>query len=409
MVGEARLKIDIRNYKFELLLFSISLIKITYYATRPIFESGPDANTYMPAAIAFAELGYLSKDIPGLPLYPTGYSIMMSLLIRVFDMNWILATQIVQVILFAIATILVRRILTNFFSANIGSVSAYLLLLSPAWFVATGEAMYETMLYFFMTASLYFYLKTTEEKKVKLVNNLIGSSFAVVAIATHPRVLIVFVSLGLFFVYKNKNDIMRIVENLLMPMGVVLSGVAILGYLSYLRTGIFTLSTAFWASMSYNDALKGCYDTSCVVVKIFAEPTNFFRESFLNFVAFWSPHSGSLARGTWFHNVSFLSQLEKQQFTQIAAFIGIVFSIVVVGSWMLGSFLLFRNLKNRGAIFVFLMAAGFIFTDVLIYGDNRHRLIALLFMVPAHAVTLETCLRPLQRRSFRLHMSGPVK
>ena len=91
-------------------------------------------------------------------------------------------------------------------------------------------------------------------------------------------------------------------------------------------------------------------------------------------------------RGSWFHNISLLAQLEKRGFISFAIIIGLIFSILVFASWAFGTILL---LKERIVFHMELLSVAMVIwiTDILVYGENRHRLIALIFMLPAHAKT----------------------
>jgi len=395
------LKLILIRYMFQITVLAISLLKIAYAVSRPLFYSGPDANGYMPAALAFAELGYLSKEIPFLPIYPPGYPIALSILIRIFQDNWIYAAQVVQILIFALGTILVREMLNSYFTKIIGNISAFLLILSPAWFVANGEAMYETLLFFYISASLYFFLRGKISSRGTFLNPILGSFFSVLAISTHPRVLIIYVILFLTYIYNSRKALKESTMVIWISICINFLGIILLGYLSVVRTGIFTLSSALWPSMTNNSVLGGCTDFQCVVLKIFGSPFDFLLESLSNFAAFWSPHSGSLARGSWFHNISLLAQLEKYQLTLISIIIGILFTFIVIGSWVFGTFQLWRTNRNCAFMFTFLTSLSFLLTDILVYGDNRHRLIALIFMIPAHGVTTASVIRKYKPKLLR--------
>ncbi len=389
------------RYSFQLTVLAISLLKILYAVSRPLFYSGPDANGYIPAALAFAKLGYFSEGIPFLPIYPPGYPIALSILVRIFGDNWIYAAQVAQIFLYALAVLLVWEILKFYFPKHIADISAYLLILSPGWFVVNGEAMYETLLFFYLTVSIYFFLNIKVINKRNGMSLFIGCSFSVLAISTHPRILIVFVFLLLTYIHSSRKDLKRILPAISLSVFINLIGVTLLGYLSVLRTGVFTLSSAFWPSMTNNRVLGSCTEISCVAHKIFSDPFDFLRECALNFGAFWSPHSGSLAIGSWFHNISLLAQLEKFGWPRLALILGMAITFIVIGSWLFGSVRLWQKYRNSAFAFTFLTSFGFLSTDMLVYGDNRHRLIALVFMVPAHAASLSTFVQACRSSAFK--------
>jgi hypothetical protein len=374
-----------RTNTLFLLLLVTTALKLIYYLTRPLFEAGPDANGYIPAALAFADKGITSTEIPGMPVYPSGYPLFLSLLVKTSEVYWIQLSQICQAGLFLCATLMMWKTFQRFMSIEISNFATLLLVLSPAWFVASGEAMYETLLFFFVAGAFYF-LAHSNFNGAQKIKAPMGGMFASLAVVTHPRVLVVFL-IGVPFLYQlyKKQNIK--VSCLTLVVFIFTANTILYAYLGFLRSGTFTLSTALWISMTYHDVFKGCSDFFCVAQQFIAQPSSAVRVSLENFYAFWSPHSGSWARGTWFHNVSLLAVFRKLDLDIYDAIFSAFTSISVVFLYFFGLWRMkFANLKVT--IFLFLVLFQFIVADVIVYGDNRHRLIALPFMAPAIACSL---------------------
>jgi hypothetical protein len=214
----------------------------------------------------------------------------------------------------------------------------------------------------------------------------LGGIFASLAIVTHPRVVVVFL-IGIPFLYrlyKNQKIKIRYLSLIIIVFAVV---AIFFAYLNYLRSGTFSLSTALWISMTYHDVFKGCTDFFCVTQQLISQPASTARVSLENFYAFWSPHSGSWARGTWFHNVSLLAVFRKLDLDILDAVFSTLITAVVFFSYSFGLFRM-KYTHPKIAIFLFFVLFQFIIADVIVYGDNRHRLIALPFMIPVITYSL---------------------
>ena len=114
----------------------------------------------------------------------------------------------------------------------------------------------------------------------------------------------------------------------------------------------------------------------------------FLGETLFNFYAFWSPHSGNLSRGSWFHNVSLLSILEKLDFGHLSMAISIFITCMLFFLAILGAYVVFKE-KMRYRIFLTLSVAYFLLTDIVIFGDNRHRLMATFALLPLQILGVE--------------------
>ena len=147
--------------------------------------------------------------------------------------------------------------------------------------------------------------------------------------------------------------------------------------------GIFTLSDALGPSiLGYRPrSMPGCGSLSCVPEKILQHPIEFLGESFYNLFAFWSPHSGPLMRGSWFHNVSLLSALERVGYSQASFILSLILTSLLAIFAVVGFFIVMAS-KIRDRLFFILGLGYFMGTDFMIFGDNRHRLIAMIITLP---------------------------
>ena len=127
-----------------------AVLKACYALSRDIFESGPDANGYIPFALGFAEHNFFSSDIPGPPYYPSGYPFILSLFVRIAPENWYELAQLFQIAMFSLAVYCFYYLVENVFTWKIAGVATLFLCLNPAWAVVNSEAMYETLLVSFL-------------------------------------------------------------------------------------------------------------------------------------------------------------------------------------------------------------------------------------------------------------------
>ncbi len=360
-----------------ILLLATFPLKAFYMLSRPLFFSGPDAPTYIPATIDFGTKNFSSSDITGMPNWPAGYPWLQSLVYRLDPGSWIKIVQILQLTLFSISILLLFKFFIPILGKKIATITSCLLILSPAWAVANGESMYETLLWFFTI--LGFYLMTTNSDKVMI--QIAGAVSLGIAIVIHPRI-IPFIAIFLITVF-------RFFDRPPRKQIQVFSIMSIFPIIFLLRNkiseGVFTLSDALGPSiLGYRPKLlagSGCGSLSCVPEAIVKNPIVFIGENLYNLFAFWSPHSGPLARGSWFHNVSLLSAAEKAGYSQVAFILSLIITSLLVIFAVLGSLNVMTN-KIQNWLFLILSLAYFMGTDIVIFGDNRHRLIAMIVIVP---------------------------
>jgi hypothetical protein len=131
-------------------------------------------------------------------------------------------------------------------------------------------------------------------------------------------------------------------------------------------------------------------------------------ESYRNFIYFFSPNSGPLSRGTWFHNLSISSFLDKNDFQSLAWIISglaifALFALFIIGSWQ-------YYYSNRFVLYLFIcLILLTAITDAAVYGDSRHRLIVMPFMIPIQVYGLLYLIRKVPFDHLRNALEGREK
>lgn len=387
-IGFSRFIID-KKKSLILIIFASAVLKASYALSRNLFESGPDANGYIPFAVGFAHENFFSPKIMGPPYYPSGYPYLLSLIVRVMPENWFQVAQLLQIITFSVACFLFFYLIEYLFSQRIAGLATLILCFNPAWAVVNGEAMYETLLVSFMIFSIYALVAPLQGANRYSIKSLVLSGiFASSAIVIHPRVLPLFLVMYLAFFFTR----IKSMSKRLALIGATLVLPLLFATRNYQAKGSFTLMSSFWAGQTYNEFLNGCTSISCATQRVFSDPMAFLTQSYLNGIRYWSPHSGPLERGTWLHNISFQSFLNSHGYNSLSILISQILSLLVFLAWIYGSVILHKKNVFFNTLFLFL--AGIIWiTDILVYGENRHRLIALIFMLPAQASCILSLLK----------------
>jgi hypothetical protein len=351
-------------------------IKLSYVLTRNLFPSGPDADTYLPASIDYSNQGFFSSSISGMPYWPAGYPWLNSLTARLTGNQWEETTQILQVMIFSLACVLYFKLILPYFGRSIALLSSLTLILQPAWVVANGEAMYETHLFSFIIIGAYLTLKSNS--KVDLKSFTIGLLFLGFAVVIHPRILpivmVFLVILHLNFKYKTKAVLIGVATFASLPI--------LFAFRNLIAEGSFTLSTALvGTASSYNVVFRNCSNLECIPMTIFNNFPSFLSQGITNLNYFFSPHWGPDARGTWFHNLSGLFLFPNGDISKIIISLGRFVSSISVFLLFLG---IWRALLRRNLLDYFFVISSLIFlgTAFMIFGDNRHRLIASLSLLP---------------------------
>ena len=365
---------------FVLLAIS-SLLKIFYAVSRNVFPSGPDANGYIPFAQDFATQNFFSSDIAGPPYYPSGYPFILSLIMRFGGDYAIQIIQAVQILTFSVAAYFYFILIKNRFSSSAAWLAFLFLAFNPAWAVVNGEAMYESFFVSFLLFSTSFLSSMVNQKSKSSIKLTIWTgALCGITIVIHPRALLIYGILFLFLLYSRSfsrtSGIVFLGSTVALP--------AIFAIRNLIAENSLSLMSSFWDGETYNAFLNGCASLSCATIRVAANPTGFVFQIYLNAIRFWSPHSGPLERGTWLHNVSLLSLLNKIGFQGFSIWLSVVTSLLIFLSWLIGSWRLCLKNFEFGLLFLLISLSIWV-TDILVYGENRHRLIALVFMLPAHA------------------------
>lgn len=349
-------------------------VKLFYSLSRPLFESGPDAPTYIPSAIDFAKSDFFNKGIEGMPNWPAGYPWLQSFLVRLSDSHWKELAQVSQVLLFSISIILFNKFISHIITPKVGFYSSLILLINPAWAVANGESMYETYVFSFLVYGAYLLFVKGDEPLFKFTSAL----FFGMAIIVHPRIIPIVIIILFYARSHLKNNKVEALTYgsilIFLPM--------MFSIRNLVAEGIFTLSDALVPSLSYHTkSLANCQSLSCVPSSILQHPTDFLGECLFNFYAFWSPHSGSLSKGSWFHNISLLTALDLKGLILVGQILSLLF--VIFGA-LFAAFGITELKKSRNSYsnLLILSLAVFLLTDIFIFGDNRHRLVALFCLAP---------------------------
>ena len=374
------------SYAMISVLLIITSVKVYYALSRPLFESGPDADVYIPAIKDFGQKSFFSSDIFGQPGYPPGYAFFLSVAPRYFD-NWVPVAQVLQILLFTCAVWVFYSLVRKSFGNQIGLFVFFVICFSPAWLVANGEAMYESVYVSFAVFSLFFLLKTSENISFRrfVIYQFIGGLLLGYLVVIHPRAML-FVFAYLIYLILSKSVSLR---NFPISLIGFLIPYVLFNLRNYLSEGFFTLSGSLWAATTANDFLAGCNQVSCVVQRSLNDPISFLIQVYTNILHYWSPFSGPMERATWYHNISgftFLGREFGNSISDPAGLLSILVCSLLFLSWVFGSFKLLEFNKSINFLFI-LVVLGTIINDALVYGDSRHRLVAMPFMLPAYVAT----------------------
>ncbi len=384
----AKLVKILAQFRFRVVIISITVVaacfKYYYALSRPLFISGPDANGFIAGATDFATLPFWSGKISFQPFQPPGYPYFLSFMVRISNEHWFYYAQVTQITLFAISALFFYKIVAKIYSREVGLISFCFFATNPAWFVANGEAMYETLFIFFFLA--FAYLLTNQlSATISLRNSLltIASLMGGISCVVHPRALPLTLFFGICALFYLRTPL-KLCWSLILFYSLPILIFSIRNYLVFKE---FTLSNALWNSFLYNKFFAGCREIHCLLAKSSSDPAGFITQCFLNIVAFFSPNTGKLQIGTWHHNISPVFFLEVSGHQFASNFVAVAISLTSFVFWFVGIILVVR--KFRGVPLVW-AASTFIlvFTDAIVYGENRHRLIAQIFMLPVQSFLL---------------------
>ena len=371
-------------------LIGLALLKTYYALSRPLFYSGPDANGYIPAMQDFGSKPFLSTEISFQPGYPPGYPYLGSIFYRFSSLYWIQFVQIFQIVLFSGTLFLSYLLVKKKIDSNTALMTSMAISLSPAIAVLNGEAMYESLFMALLFATLFTLVYP--ENYLGILRSFTGGLLLGGVVVVHPRALLIVCIILIYLIFLKRVSVFAFfagVFGFLIPF-------LIFSFRNLIAENTFTLSSALWASLTANRFMSGCQSISCVANRAFQEPLGFMEQVTLNVLHFWSPYSGPLKRGTWFHNVSLLTYLDNHGMQTFATLISILLMILLFFTWLHGTLLLNSVSKGFNLLYFGIFAASLI-NDALIYGDSRHRLAVMAFALPAQITSIRHIVRNLAR------------
>jgi hypothetical protein len=366
------LNLQIPKYLTTFVLFEF-LARSYYALSRPIFDSGPDANNYIPLISEIGNSGYFHSGIPNVPGYPPGYALLMSIFPRVFGDNWVHPAQVFQIAISSFSILVFYKLVANVFANKyISNLSTLVFAITPAYFAMAGQAMYETLALFILLIAILILTSQQSRKN--------GAFFGIVAgilIIVHSRFIpIVFLLLLLNF-RRTRIHLTLIALLTLIPFPMIIA----LRNLKF--DNYFGISSLLSGSFNSVHGESICESLNCIVVAPF-QSLELLKTNFLSAVHFLSPVTGSAHRGTWFHNMSiwkFLPEALATQNIQIGTAIvitGIFFTLVAYG--------ILNSLRSGGAkrTHLILLSAPTValMTDFFVYGDSRHKLVIFPLFLP---------------------------
>jgi hypothetical protein len=135
-----------------------------------------------------------------------------------------------------------------------------------------------------------------------------------------------------------------------------------------------------------------CEGISCNLKAAINAPTEYLLDTFENLLFFWSPNSGSLQRGVWFHNISVYSKLDSLGLEVLALVIALCLAILSFLLFILGSLI---AINRRDLTLITLSLSIYVqwFLDGLLYGSNLHRMTVFVFLIPIQVLGMEFLLK----------------
>lgn len=367
--------------KTVVVLFLIILsttLRLYYALSRNLYPSGPDGPWYIRIMEDFAKFGFFSSEISFLPFYPSGYAITLSVFPKYFGDHWVYFAQTFQVVLLGLALFFWYKFVSRVMGESTGLIVILFFSLSPSWIVFPGSAMYESFLISILIFYYWYFLTLLNSSALCSRKLLIIGLFAGFIISVHPRTtpLVLLPALILYQLEWKKS---LKFSNLIYFLALIPFFPSLFAYRNYVGTKQFTIFSASNSSYKAGHDPKLASDTLLESIKLILEyPVIFLVDSLENAAYFLSPFSGPAARGLWFHNISVYRYLDLRGFTDYATLVSILISLILVLLFLSSTIYLIR--KNSKYISFFVSGALILFlTDVLVYGDNRHRLVCHLF------------------------------
>ncbi len=369
------------NSVLIVILLATAFPKIYYALSRPLFFSGPDANGYIPAMEDFGSRAFLSPDISFMPFYPPGYPYLGSIFFRVSESYWIQLFQTFQILFFLVSIFFYFLVVKKRIGEKTAFVTAVCLSLSPALAVLNGQAMYESL--FISLLFITLFILVVPELQLNKSRLFLGGLFLGGTVVVHPRALLIVCIILVYLFVRKKLSIVALLSG---TTGFMIPFL-IFSIRNLLAEKTFALSNALWAALTLNPFMGGCQSVPCALNRAIQAPLGFVEQVTLNVLQFWSPYSGPLKRGTWFHNISFFTYLDSQGLRTLALLISVLLMLFLFLTWLHGTVLLNRKSKDFNLILFGIFIASVI-NDALIYGDSRHRLAVMAFALPAQVTSI---------------------
>lgn len=349
------MSVSVTKFKYSRILYISALIigfliRVTWGFTRDIFQSGPDAPTYIQMAKDLAQNGFFSPDLTGVPYFTQGYATLISLFYYVFEENFIFPFQVFQVLIFISSIELYRKVSLRVLNENFSYFFGIALVLQPASFFFPLMCMYETLFFFFLAIFAYSIFGSPS-------NTFLFSLSAAALLVIHQRSLPI-VLIGLFLVRD------KISSKFLISLFVFMT----IPILFILRNGIIYDS---WRLATAGDL---------VITGLNEKGGERLIAFFQNIVFFWSSYSGPLKRGTWFHNLNVWKIFDLDWANVSLLLISLVLQIIIFSFFVYLLFTLFKTIRPLSLFITFSMGSA-ILIDGLVYGDSRHRLVYSAFTV----------------------------
>lgn len=344
-----------------LVVLIVTTLKIVWSNTRPIFFSGPDAETYILMSSDLLSKGFFSEELTSVPTWSQGYPTFLSLIRVVVGSGFEAVTQIIQVLLYALAVEMIRRLAeTSFnFKRTSSSIIAIILTISPSGFFFPQQAMYETLLLFLFIALLFLLLpRDNNSTSIALLTSLV---IAVLLVVHERSLLLVFLVLALYGRLQKRKFWISLLFASSIPA------------LFIARNGIFYDSWRLQSGSSYvfDNIKSALMNNGRLVGSPYGEEASNFLVNMFNF---WTSFSGYGKQGTWMHNATLDFVLDD--------FLPVNIIVLFSATISLSIFLLFARgaliLKNSNPRLAFLVIALLYSATILSgfsYGDSRHRLI----------------------------------
>jgi 4-amino-4-deoxy-L-arabinose transferase-like glycosyltransferase len=327
----------------------------------------------MPAIETFSKFGFFSKAIDLSTIYPAGYPFFMSIAPRLSSEHWVIIAQVIQGALFTMTSYIIFCLAKRLFSRELSLLLAGLISFYPAWIVASSEAMYETLFLFFFTLGTLLFIKVGfESQKYSILYTYLCGGILGFVNCIHPRLLPI--TLGMVFILIIRTS--HIYSRLITALFFVIPQILFVAR-EYIVNSRISLGGDPWAaSWIGRDGMKLCSSIICYLGEIKDSPMPALTHYLYNFVCFWSPFSGPLKRGTWMHNISLPYQVYKYGYLEVSIVLSAIITLITTILLVYGIrhfFTINRSVTLSAISLLFILSI----TDVVIYGDSRHRLIAI--------------------------------